>query len=39
VLVNRVAPTTKSINRRNFKALERLSLLQALDSWPWSDVF
>jgi hypothetical protein len=39
VLVNRVAPTTKSINRRNFKALERPALLQALDSWPWSDVF
>jgi hypothetical protein len=27
VSVNRVAPTTKSINRRGFKALERLALL------------
>jgi hypothetical protein len=39
VSVNRVAPTTKSINRRNFKALERPALLRALDSWPWSDLF
>jgi hypothetical protein len=39
VSVNRVAPTTKSINRRNFKALERRALLQALESRPWSDVF
>jgi hypothetical protein len=39
VSVNRVAPTTKSINRRNFKALERPALLRALDSWPWSDMF
>jgi hypothetical protein len=39
VSVKRVAPTTKSINRRNFKALERPALLQALDMWPWSDVF
>jgi hypothetical protein len=39
VLVNRVAPTTKSIKRRNFKALERPALLLALDSWPWSDVY
>jgi hypothetical protein len=38
VSVNRVALTTKSINRRNFKALERPALLRALDSWPWSDV-
>jgi hypothetical protein len=38
VLVNRVAPTTKSINRKNFKALERPALLRTLDSWPWSDV-
>jgi hypothetical protein len=39
VLVNRVAPTTKSINRRNFKALERPALLRAFDLWPWSDMF
>jgi hypothetical protein len=39
VSVNRVVPTTKSINRRNFKALERPGLLRALDSWPRSDVF
>jgi hypothetical protein len=38
LLVNRVAPTTKSINRRNFKALEQPALLRALHSWPWSDV-
>jgi hypothetical protein len=39
VLVDRVAPSTKSIERRNFKALERPALLQALDSWPWSDLY
>jgi hypothetical protein len=39
VSVNKVEPTTKSIDRRNFKALERPALLRALDSWPWSDVF
>jgi hypothetical protein len=39
VSVNRVAPTTKSMVRRNFKALERPARLQALDSWPWSDVY
>jgi hypothetical protein len=39
VSVNKVAPTTKSINRRNFKVLEQPALLRALDSWPWSDVY
>jgi hypothetical protein len=39
VTVNRVAQTTKSMERRNFKALERQALLRALDSWPWSDVY
>jgi hypothetical protein len=39
VSVNRVAPTTKSIERRNFKALKWRALLRALDSWPWSDVY
>jgi hypothetical protein len=39
VSVDRVAPTTKSIERRSFKALERPALLRALDSWPWSDVY
>jgi hypothetical protein len=39
VLVNRVSPTTKSIERRNYKALKRPALLRALDSWPWSDVY
>jgi hypothetical protein len=39
VLVDKVAPTTKSIKRRNFKALDRLALLRALESWPWSDVY
>jgi hypothetical protein len=34
-----MAPTTKSIERRNFKALDRLALLRALESWPWSDVY
>jgi hypothetical protein len=37
--VNRVAPTTRSMERRNFKALERPALLRALDTWPWSDVY
>jgi hypothetical protein len=37
--VNRVAPTTKSIERRSFIALKRPALLRALDSWPWSDVY
>jgi hypothetical protein len=39
VMVNRVALTTKSMERRNFKALERPALLWALDSWPCSDVY
>jgi hypothetical protein len=39
VLVDKVAPTTKSIERRNFKALDRVALLWALESWPWSDVY
>jgi hypothetical protein len=39
VTVNRVAPTTKSMERRNFKALQRPALLQALDTWPWSDIY
>jgi hypothetical protein len=39
VTVNRVAPTTRSMKRRNFKALERPTLLRALDTWPWSDVY
>jgi hypothetical protein len=39
VTVNRVAPTIRSMERRNFKALERPVLLRALDTWPWSDVY
>jgi hypothetical protein len=39
VSVDKVAPTTKSIERRNFKVLDRLALLRALESWPWSDVY
>jgi hypothetical protein len=39
VAPNRVALTTKSIKRRNFKALKRPAVLQALDSWPWSDIY
>jgi hypothetical protein len=29
----------KIMKRRNFKALERPALLQALDAWPWADVY
>jgi hypothetical protein len=39
VTVNRVALTTKSMEWRNFKALERPALLRVLDTWPWSDVY
>jgi hypothetical protein len=39
VSVDKAAATTKSIERRSFKALKRLALLRALDSWPWSDVY
>jgi hypothetical protein len=39
VTVNRVASTTRSMERGNFKALERLALLRALDTWPWSDMY
>jgi hypothetical protein len=39
IKVNRVNPTQKTMERRNFKALERPALLQALDAWPWSDVY
>jgi hypothetical protein len=39
VKVSAVAPATKSMKRRNFKALERLALLQGLETWPWSDVY
>jgi hypothetical protein len=37
--VNRVTPTQKTMERRNFKALERPALLRALDTWPWLDVY
>jgi hypothetical protein len=39
VKVSRVALTTKTVKRRNFKALVRQALLQALETWPWSDVY
>jgi hypothetical protein len=39
VKVNGLAPTTKSMKRRNFIAMERLALLQALETWPWSDMY
>jgi hypothetical protein len=39
VKVHRVAPTTKTMQRRNFKALERPALLHALETWLWSDVY
>jgi hypothetical protein len=39
LLVDKVASTTKSIKRRNFKQLDRLALFRALESWLWSDVY
>jgi hypothetical protein len=39
IKVNRLTPTQKTMERRNFKALERQAILQALDTWPWSDVY
>jgi hypothetical protein len=39
VKVNKVAPTLKIMKRRNFKTMEKPALLQALDVWPWSDVY
>jgi hypothetical protein len=39
VKVHRVAPTTKTMQRQNFKALERPALLHALETWLWSDVY
>jgi hypothetical protein len=39
IKVNSVTPTQKTMERRNFKALERLALLRALDTWPWLDVY
>jgi hypothetical protein len=39
VSVDKGDPTTKSIVRRNFKALERPARLQVCESWPWSDVY
>jgi hypothetical protein len=39
VKVNKVTPTLKIMKRRNFKGLERPALLQALDKWPWADVY
>jgi hypothetical protein len=35
----KVNPTQKTMERRNFKALERPALLRALDTWPWSVVY
>jgi endonuclease/exonuclease/phosphatase family metal-dependent hydrolase len=39
VKVNKVAPTLKTMERRNFKAMERPALLHALGAWPWTDVY
>jgi hypothetical protein len=39
VKVNKVTPTLKIMKPRNFKGLERPALLQALDAWPWADVY
>jgi hypothetical protein len=39
VKVNKVTPTLKIMKWLNFKGLERPALLQALDAWPWADVY
>jgi hypothetical protein len=39
VKVNKVAPTLKTMERRNFKAMERPALLHSLGAWLWSDVY
>jgi hypothetical protein len=39
IKVNRITPTQKTMERRNFKALERPVLLRALHARPWSDVY
>jgi hypothetical protein len=39
IKVNRVTSTQKTLNRRNFKALERPALIHALEFCPWSDVY
>jgi hypothetical protein len=39
VKISKVTPTLKTLKRRNFKGLERPALLQALDAWPWADVY
>jgi hypothetical protein len=36
---NRGTPTQRTLERRNFKALERPALIRALETWPWSDVY
>jgi hypothetical protein len=39
IKIDRVSPTLKTMERRNFKALERPALLRALDACPWSNVY
>jgi hypothetical protein len=39
VSVNKVTPSTKTIERRNFKQLDPPALLWALESWLWADVY
>jgi hypothetical protein len=39
IKVNKVAPTLKTMEWRNFKVMERPALLRALNTWPWSDVY
>jgi hypothetical protein len=39
VKISRVTPASKTLKRRNFKGLERPALMQALDAWPWADIY
>jgi hypothetical protein len=39
VLVDKVALSTKSIKRKNFKQLNPPALLRALEAWHWSNVY
>jgi hypothetical protein len=39
VLVYKESPSTKFIERRNFKQLDPPALIRALETWPWADVY
>jgi hypothetical protein len=39
VMIDMLPPANKSIVRRNFMKVTSTALNQALESWPWSDVF